>query len=280
MDLGVTMFTTDRSMHPASLARAVEERGFASLYVPEHTHIPTARTTPPPTGEAELPEEYSRTLDPFVALSAAGAVTDRLRVGTGICLPAERDPIVTAKEVATLDHLTGGRFVFGIGFGWNVEEMADHGVDFMERRAVTRERVLAMKELWTEDRATYTGEYVSFEETWSWPKPVQRPHPPVLIGGAGGPKLFDAIADYGDGWMPIGGSGLTESIPRLREVVAGAGRDPDALHIVPVGTIPDAGKLEHYRDIGVTEVVVRLPSAPADQVLPVLDDYARLVGSF
>lgn len=277
MRIGVTMFTTDLAMDPVELARAAEERGFHSLYVPEHTHIPTARTTPAPTGDDELADEYRRTLDPFVALAAAGAVTGRLRLGTGICLPAERDAIVTAKEVATLDHLTGGRFVFGVGFGWNAEEMADHGVDFAKRRDVTREKVLAMKELWTREKAAYAGEHVSFEASWSWPKPVQRPHPPIVIGGAGGPKLFDAIAEYGDGWIPIGGSGLTESIPKLRKVVAEAGRDPDDLHIIPFGTIPDAGKLGHYRDLGVTEVVLRLPSAPADEVLTVLDGYSELV---
>ncbi len=277
MRYGLTMFATDRAMDPVALARAAEERGFDSLYVPEHTHIPVSRATPPPTGEAELPEEYRRTLDPFVALAAAAAVTERLRVGTGICLVAQRDPIVTAKEVATLDHLSGGRFVFGVGFGWNVEEMADHGVTFSARREVARERILAMQALWNDDEAAFSGEHVELSPSWAWPKPIQRPHPPVLIGGDGGPKLFAAIAEYGDGWIPIGGAGLTRALPELRRTVKDAGRDPDALEVVPFGTIPDEGKLDHYASIGVTEVVFRLPSADVAEVLPLLDDYARFL---
>jgi probable F420-dependent oxidoreductase len=274
---GITMFTTDTSMDIVALARAVEDRGFDSLYVPEHTHIPSSRTTPPPTGADELAEEYRRTLDPFVALAAAGAVTERLRLGTGVSLVAQRDPIVTAKAVATLDHLTAGRFVFGIGFGWNVEEMADHGVDFSRRRDVVREKMLAIRRLWTEEEADFAGEFVNLEPSWSWPKPVQRPHPPVLIGGGGGPKLFDAVAEYGDGWIPIGGSGLTDRIPELRRAFESAGREPSELHIVPFGTLPDEGKLEHYAALGVTEVVLRIPSAGSDAVLPILDQYAALL---
>src|SRR4051794_5501674 len=196
------MFMTDKTMGPVELARAIEERGLHSLYVPEHTHIPTSRKTPPPTGDAELAEEYKRTLDPFVALAMAAAATEQLIVGTGICLPAQRDPIITAKEVATLDHLSAGRFVFGIGFGWNEDELADHGVAMKERRAVVRERVLAMQSLWRNDVGAFDGEYVHLSPSWSWPKPVQPGGPPVLIGGARGPKLFDHIADYADGWIP------------------------------------------------------------------------------
>lgn len=273
---GVTMFATDTSMDIVALARAAEDRRFDSLYVPEHTHIPSSRTTPPPTGDDVLADEYSRTLDPFVALAAAGVVTERLRLGTGVSLVAQRDPIVTAKAAATLDHLTSGRFVFGIGFGWNVEEMADHGVDFSRRRDVVREKMLAIRRLWTEEVAAFSGEFVNFEPSWLWPKPVQRPHPPVLIGGGGGPKLFDAIAEYGDGWIPIGGSGLTDRIPELRSAFEAAGRDPSELHVVPFGTVPDEGKLEHYAGLGVTEVVLRIPSAGPDAVLPILDRYAAL----
>src|SRR5688572_4875036 len=194
------MFPTDRAMNIVELARAVEERGFSSLYAPEHTHIPTSRATPAPTGDAELPEQYRRTLDPFVALTAAATATTRLRVGTGICLVAQRDPIVTAKEVASLDFLSGGRFSFGIGFGWNREEMADHGVTYADRRAIVRERVLAMRSLWEDDEAAFAGEHVRLAPSWAWPKPVQRPHPPILIGGAAGPKLFEHIVEYADGW--------------------------------------------------------------------------------
>jgi len=274
---GITMFATDRSMDPVALAEAAEARGFDSFYVPEHTHIPVSRTTPPPVGEAELPEEYRRLLDPFVVLATAAARTERLRVGTGICLVAQRDPIVTAKEVATLDHLSGGRFVFGVGFGWNVEEMADHDVAFGDRRAVVRERMLAMRALWTQDEAAFSGEHVTLSPSWAWPKPVQRPHPPVLVGGAAGPKLFGAVAEYGDGWIPIGGSGLTGALPELRRTVEAAGRDPDALEIVPFGTIPDEGKLDHYASIGVTEVAFRLPSESRDRVLPILDHNATFL---
>jgi probable F420-dependent oxidoreductase len=277
VQLGVTMFATDRAMHIADLARAVEERGLRSLYVPEHTHIPTSRETPPPTGDPELPEEYLRTLDPFVALTAAAAATTRLRVGTGICLVAERDPIVTAKEVATLDFLSGGRFVFGVGFGWNREEMAQHGVEYRRRRAFVREKVLVMQALWRDDEASFRGEYVHLEPSWAWPKPATRPRPPVLIGGAAGPKLFGHVVEYADGWIPIGGAGLTKALPELHRVAEAAGRDPATLQVVPFGTIPDRGKLDHYASLGITEVVLQLPSGPAEKVLPVLDSYASFV---
>jgi probable F420-dependent oxidoreductase len=273
--LGVTMFMTDQAIGPIELAREVEARGFHSLYIPEHTHIPTSRKTPAPTGDPVLPEEYKRTLDPFVALSAAAAVTRRITIGTGICLVAQRDPIVTAKAVATLDVISSGRFVFGIGFGWNVEEMADHGVDVRRRRARVREHVLAMQALWANDRASFAGEFVRFEESWSWPKPVQKPRPPILIGGAAGPTLFAHIAEYADGWIPIGGAGIRAVLPDLHRAMEAAGRDPAAVRVVPFGTVPDPGKLEYYESLGVTEVVLRVPSAPRDQVLPVLDAYSK-----
>jgi len=271
------MFATDRSIEPVALARAVEERGFHSLYFPEHTHIPTSRRTPPPTGEAELAEEYKRTLDPFVALGAAAAATSRIKLGTGIALVAQRDPIVTAKAVATLDSISGGRFVFGIGFGWNREEMADHGVEFATRRERTREHVLAMQRLWSEERAAFAGRFVQFEESWSWPKPVQQPRPPILIGGAPGPKLFAHVAEYADGWIPIGGAGVRAALPDLHHAVREAGRDPAGLKVVLFGSLPDPGKLEYYDSIGITEVVLRVPSAPAEVVLPLLDRYAALL---
>jgi len=273
------MFMTDQTMGPADLARAVEERGLHSLYVPEHTHIPTSRLTRPPTGDAELREEYKRTLDPFVALSVAAAVTERLVVGTGICLVAQRDPIVTAKAVATLDRLSQGRFVFGIGFGWNADEIADHGVSMADRRDVAREHVLAMRALWSDDVATFDGKYVQIPPTWSWPKPPREGGPPVLIGGAAGPKMFAHVAEYADGWIPIGGAGIRAALPDLHRACEAAGRDPETLQIVPFGTVPDAGKLEYYESIGVTEVVLRVPGGGADRVLPILDEYASLVAS-
>jgi len=271
------MFATDQSIGPVELARALEARGFYSLYIPEHTHIPTSRKTPPPTGEPELPEEYKRTLDPFVALAAAAAVTSRIKLGTGVCLVAQRDPIVLAKEVATLDLVSNGRFVFGIGFGWNRDEMETHGVDFRTRRERVRESVLAVQRLWANEMAAFHGEFVDFEESWSWPKPVQQPRPLTLIGGAAGPKLFAHIAEYADGWIPIGGAGVRAALPDLRRAMEQAGRDPAQLRVVTFGSIPDPGKLEYYAGIGVTEVVFRLPPAPADVVLPLLDEYAKLL---
>jgi probable F420-dependent oxidoreductase len=277
IQIGVTMFTTDQAVGPARLAREAEARGFHSLYVPEHTHIPTSRRTPPPTGGDVLAEEYKRTLDPFVALAAAATVTSRIKLGTGISLVAQRDPIVTAKEVATLDLISNGRFVFGIGFGWNREEMADHGVDFSRRRERVREYVLAMERLWTRDKASFEGEFVSFEESWSWPKPVQQPRPPVLIGGAAGPTLFAHIAEYADGWIPFGGAGVSAALPALRQAMEEAGRDPASLQVVVFGTIPSPGKLEYYQSLGVTEVVLGVPPGPADVVLAALDEHAKLL---
>lgn len=215
MRFGITMFSTDLSMEVPALAVAAEERGFDSLYLPEHTHIPVSRRTPPPTGDAELAEEYKRTLDPFVALAGAATVTTTIRLGTGVALPAQREPIVTAKAVATLDQLSGGRFALGVGFGWNEDELADHGVAMADRRAVCREHVLAMQALWADDVAGFEGEHLRISPSWSWPKPVQRPGVPVLVGGGAGPKLFAHVAEYGTGWIPIGGSGLAEAIPRL-----------------------------------------------------------------
>lgn len=277
MQFGVTMFMTDRTMGPVELARAVEERGLHSLYVPEHTHIPISRKTPPPTGEAELRDEYKRTIDPLVALAMAAATTDTVLLGTGICLVAQRDPIVTAKAIATLDTLSGGRFVFGVGFGWNEDEAADHGVDMKRRRDIAREHVLAMKALWRDDVASFDGEYVQVSPSWSWPKPASVGGPPVLIGGAAGPKLFAHIAEYADGWIPIGGAGVRAALPDLGRACEERGRDPETLRIVPFGTVPDPGKVEYYASIGVTEIVLRLPPADADHTLAQLDEYAKLV---
>lgn len=274
---GATMFATDRSMPPAELARALEERGFDSLYFPEHTHIPTSRRTPAPTGDATLPAEYSRCLDPFVALAMAAAATTRLRIGTGVCLVAQRDPIVTAKAVATLDLLSGGRFVLGAGYGWNVEEMEDHGVDPLRRRARTREHLLAMQRLWSDEEASFEGELVRFPPCWSWPKPVQQPRPPILLGGAPGPTLFGHIAELADGWIPIGGAGVAAALPALHEAMRAAGRDPDSLQVALFGVLPDAAKVAYYRGLPVTEIVFRLPSADREEVLPAIDRAAQLI---
>jgi probable F420-dependent oxidoreductase len=277
MKIGVTIHATDRAMSPVEVAREAEARGFHSLYIPEHTHIPTSRRTPPPTGDEELAEEYSRSPDPYVALAAAAAVTERIRLGTGIGLPAQHDPITFAKQLATLDWISGGRLVFGIGFGWNHEEMENHGIDVKKRRALVREKMLAMQALWANEVAEYRGEWVSFEPSWQWPKPVQQPRPTVLIGGGAGPKLFSHIAEYADGWMPIGGAGMKEALPRLHAALEERGRDPRDLHIVPMGVYPTSEKLEYYASLGVTECVLRLPSATRETVLPVLDGYAELL---
>jgi probable F420-dependent oxidoreductase len=275
--LGVTTFATDQSMPVPELAREAEARGLASLFLPEHTHIPTSRLTPPPTGDAELAEEYKRTVDPFVVLAAAAALTSQIRLGTGILLAAQREPIVTAKAAATLDLISDGRLDLGVGFGWNREEMADHGVAPAERRNVAREHVLAMRELWRADVASFSGEHVAFEPSWSWPKPVQPGGPPVLLGGAPGPTLFAHVAEYGDGWLPIGGAGIREALPMLHDACNTRGRDPAALRVVPFGTVPDDGKLDYYESLGIDEVVLRVPSAGRDAILGVLDRYGALV---
>jgi probable F420-dependent oxidoreductase len=276
MRYGFTTFLTDRSIGAVELARALEERGFDSLWLPEHTHIPTSRKSPWPGG-GELPEEYKRTLDPFVALGAAAAATRKLRVATGVCLVAQRDPIVTAKEVATLDLISGGRFTFGVGIGWNQDEAEHHGVDFKHRRSQAREHVLMMEALWRDDVASFEGKYAKLQPSWAWPKPVQRPRPPIVVGGAASPALFQHIAEWGDGWLPIGGAGVQGQLPELRAAFERAGRDPASVRIVIYGVLPDAGKLEHYRASGVDEVVFGVPSIEADAVLPLLDRWAALI---
>ncbi|MER6540623.1 LLM class F420-dependent oxidoreductase [Streptomyces sp. 900105755] len=278
MRIAVTIFLTDETIAPVRLARELETRGFAGLYLPEHTHIPVERTTPYPAG-GDLPREYGRTLDPFVALGQAAAVTEGLGLGTGITLVAQHDPIDLAKQIATLDHLSGGRFTLGVGFGWNVEEAADHGVAWRSRRELTRDRMALMRALWADEPTAYEGEFGSVRASSAHPKPVQKPRGPVagprtLVGGAAGPKLFAHIAEYADGWMPIGGRGLTESLPVLRSVWADAGRDPAALQVVPYAVFPSPGKLAHYAELGIEEVVAQLPPAGEAEVLGVLDAYA------
>ncbi|MGY4922773.1 LLM class F420-dependent oxidoreductase [Streptomyces sp. 900105755] len=279
MRIAVTIFLTDETIAPVRLARELEARGFAGLYLPEHTHIPVERTTPYPAG-GDLPREYGRTLDPFVALGQAAAVTEGLGLGTGITLVAQHDPIDLAKQTATLDHLSGGRLTLGVGFGWNVEEAADHGVRWRSRRELTRDRMALMRALWADEPTAYEGEFGSVRASSAYPKPVQKPRGPVagprtLVGGAAGPKLFAHITEYADGWMPIGGRGLTESLPVLRSVWADAGRDPAALQVVPYAVFPSPGKLAHYAELGVEEVVVQLPPAGEAEVLGALDAYAE-----
>jgi len=277
--LGVTCFLTDRDLAPAELARAAEERGFVSLYLPEHTHLPVAAAQPPALVEGVRAEDYRRSLDPFVALATAVPVTTGLLLGTGVVLAAQHDPVVLAKQVATLDHLSGGRAVLGIGFGWNRQEAADHGVDFAARRQVAREHVLCMQALWRDDPAEFHGEYVDLDPCWSRPKPA-RGRVPVLVGGGATAANFAAVAEYADGWMPIGGSGLGAALPALRRAFEDAGRDPDGARVVPFGTIPSDAKLDHFAGLGVDEVVLRVPGGSRSEVLTVLDGYAAFVTRF
>lgn len=275
MRIGVTIFSTDVVMDVVELARATEERGFAAIYLPEHTHIPTSRLTPPPTGGDELPDEYRRSLDPLVTLGACAAATSTLRLGTGVALVAQHDPIGYAKAWSTLDFLSGGRAVFGVGFGWNREEMAQHGVDYATRREKAREHVLAMQSLWRDEVGSFTGEFVSVEPSWSWPKPVQQPRIPTFVGGAAGPKMFGHISEWADGWMPIGGAGIRESMSALQTSWERAGRGGRP-EVLPFGTLPSTEKLAYYREIGCTEVVLRLPGAGRDDVLRALDSHVEV----
>ncbi|MFZ3292865.1 MAG: LLM class F420-dependent oxidoreductase [Mycobacterium sp.] len=249
------MVPTDRGAPLIDIARAVEERGLDGLWVPDHTHVPTSRRTPMPV-HGDVPEHYRRNLEPLACLAMAAAVTSRIRLGTGVLLAAQRDPIVTAKALATIDDQSGGRLALGVGYGWSVEEMADHGVDPKTRRARTREHVLAMRRLWEDDVASYAGRFVSFAPCWSWPKPVQQPLP-VFIGGAPAPVVFDHIAEFGAGWLPIGGHRLGDSVRRLREHVAAAGRDPATLEIIPftAGDLSQA-KVDALHAAGATEIAV------------------------
>jgi probable F420-dependent oxidoreductase len=279
MDFGILMFATDYAIRPDELAREVEQRGFESLWFPEHTHIPASRKSPWPGGP-ELPKDYWHTHDLFVALGMAAAVTTTLKIGSGICLVVERDPIILAKEVATLDFLSNGRFLFGIGGGWNEEEMANHGTDFRRRWKVLRERIEAMKVIWRDDNAAYHGETVRFDPLWSWPKPAQKPHPPIYLGGHG-PKALDRVVRYCDGWMPIPmrGAKLLDDIADLRRRAAAAGRDPASLAVTLYGVPPDADLIRSFIAGGVTRSIFALPSADRDTVLPLLDRYAGVAAA-
>jgi probable F420-dependent oxidoreductase len=277
MHFGASMFCTDYSMRPAELAIALEERGFESLWAPEHSHIPTSRISPW-GGGPELPKRYYDVIDPFVALASAATVTKTLKLATGVCLIIQRDTIQLAKEVATLDMLSDGRFIFGIGAGWNREEMADHGTDPATRIRLMAEKVAILKTIWTQTKPEFQGEFQSFEPMMTWPKPVQKPHPPILVGGAMPYGARRAIA-YGDGWIPLSGRGVDVlgQLPRFRQLVAEAGRDADSLPISIFGATADADQLAQLRDAGIDRVVFSLDSAAADEVLPVLDTIAGLM---
>jgi probable F420-dependent oxidoreductase len=271
MEFGIGYFPTHDAVGPGEIARLVEQRGHESLFFAEHTHIPAGRQSPYP-GPGELPRKYYHTYDLFVALTAAAAATSKLRVGSGICLVIERDPILTAKEVASVDHLSGGRFEFGVGAGWNREEMANHGTDPRRRMRVLQERIEAMKEIWTHDEASYSGEFVAFERIWSWPKPAQRPHPPILVGGAG-PTVLDRVLAFGDAWFPNYGAGdnLLERVAELRH------RADRHIDVMAMGVPADAKALEALAEAGFQRVVHWIPSANIAVVLAALERWESAI---
>ncbi|WP_409058242.1 LLM class F420-dependent oxidoreductase [Streptomyces sp. SYP-A7185] len=284
MRVAATLYLTDRTITPVRLARELEQRGFAALYLPEHSHIPVSRTTPYPGGE--LPPECARMLNPFVALAQAAAVTRTLGLGTNITLVGQHDPIDLAKQIATLDHLSGGRFTLGVGYGWNKEEAADHGVQWRTRRALVRDRMAVMRALWAEQPTAYEGEFARVAASEAHPKPLRAPRfrpqgalygPRTLIGGAAGPTLFAHVAEFADGWLPVGGGGLRDSLPALRAAWADAGRDPAGPYVALSAVEPTEGKLAHYAELGVDEVVVQLPARGEAEVLKVLDGFQRYV---
>jgi probable F420-dependent oxidoreductase len=279
MRFGVFIFPTDTAIRPDDLAREAEAMGFDSLWFPEHSHIPTSRVTPwgGQEGAPPLPEQYWRSHDAFVALAYAAAVTTTLQLGTGVTLVGQRDPIWTAKEVASLDALSGGRLILGIGYGWNKEEMAQHGVSYTQRRELLREKVLLMKALWTEDEASFKGELVNLEPSWAWPKPVQKPHPPILMGAAAGPRTIADMVEYCDGWMPLTTRmDIVGEVGRVREAVATAGRDPATFQIIAYGARPDS--VESLLDAGVDHTIFNLRPHGTAETMGYLDRLAQEIG--
>ena len=279
MQFGAAMFFTDYSMTAPDLAQALEARGFESMWAPEHSHIPTSRRSPF-QGGGELPKQYYDVMDPFVSLGAAAAVTKRIRLGTGVCLVIQRDTIQTALAVASLDQVSGGRFLFGIGGGWNAEEMEDHGTVFKTRFKKMREQIEAMQAIWTNDAAEYHGDLVNFDSMISRPKPVQKPHPPVIVGGAF-PHAARRALRYGDGWIPNASrtqyADVTDFLPQFREMAKEAGRDLATVPVTVWGVGEDYDRLRRYESQGVSRVVVSLPPENAAKTLPALDRWAALI---
>ncbi len=279
MHFGAAIFFTDYSIGPIELAQALEARGFESLWAPEHSHIPVSRKSVFPSGP-EMPKFYYDVMDPFVTLTAAAAATKRLKVGTGVCLVQQRDPIQTAKLVASIDQISRGRFLFGIGSGWNEDEMANHGTPFKSRHKIARERIEAMKVIWREEKAEYHGKSVNFDPIFAWPKPVQKPHPPILVGGIFPHGARRAIR-YGDGWIPHASrpeyDEVADFMPQFHTMVKEAGRDPASLPITLFRVVEEVDKLRHYRDLGVDRVVITVPSEGAETVIPLLDHWAETI---
>ena len=279
MKIAAALFPTAETMNPVEFATTAESLGFESIWFPEHSHIPTSRQSPwgGQQGAPPLPDYYARTYDPFVALGACAAATSTIGLATGICLVAQRDPIHTAKEVASVDGLSRGRMIFGIGYGWNREEMAQHGTRYGDRREILRDRILAMKALWSEDEATYDGEFVTIEPSWAWPKPAQHPHPPIVLGGAAGPKTAKDVAEFCDGWMPIGGRSFTTGWDEVRRACDDVGRDPQTIELGVFNAPPDEVKLAKLAEAGLTRAVVSMPQGPRDEVLAELERVAPLI---
>jgi probable F420-dependent oxidoreductase len=283
MNFGLTYFPTAESIHPGDLATEAEARGFESVWFAEHSHMPISPMTPGPPGPGEpgLPAEYYSAADPFVALAMAAAVTERLKVATGICLVPQRDVFQTAKQVASLDQLSGGRFLFGIGGGWNQPEAENHGTVWAKRFAIMREKIEAMKQIWTEERAEYHGEHVDFGPMHAWPKPAQKPHPPIHVGGAGLRAIRRAVR-YGDGWVPLMAQGDDDPVsllPQLDEALATAGRTRDGFEVTIYFCPPDSGTVSRCSDASIDRVLFPMPSLPRDEALATLDGYAKLQGA-
>jgi len=275
MKFGGAMFFTDYSMTAMELARALEERGFESVWAPEHSHIPLSRKTPYPGG-GDLPKEYYDAMDPFVVLAAASQVTKTIKFGTGVLLVQQRDTIQTAKLVASIDQVSQGRFLFGIGGGWNQDEMEDHGTVYASRFKRVRESIEAMKQIWTKEHAEYHGEFVNFDPMIARPKPVTKPHPPIHVGGAFPQGARRAIR-YGDGWIPVARGDLSDVLPKFRQMAQEAGRDPKSIEITLFGLAADADRLKHFAEIGVGRVVPMFPPQKADTVLPIIDRWTKLM---
>lgn len=276
-NFGVQLFATDLAIQPAEIAIAVEERGLDSLFFPEHSHIPTSRKTPFPGGE-QLPDEYLRTHDPFVALAMAAAVTSRITLGTGVCLIPQRDPIHTAKQCASIDFVSNGRLVLGVGAGWNEEEMENHGANYAHRWKILRENILAMKEIWNNDEAEFHGEFVDFDPIWCWPKPVRKGGPPIWLG-AKSTWVYERIAEYCEGWMPIGGPGR-DGIENLHNALTKAGRKADDITLASFSPPKETEMLERLLNQGFTEMVFALPTGNADIVLPELDSLVKITEAY
>ncbi len=284
MRYGLAYFPTDQSMQPIEFGEAAEAAGFESIWFPEHSHIPVSRRTPwgGREGAPPLPEHYWRTHDAIVALAAVAARTERVRLGTGITLVAQRDPIWTAKEIASLDMISQGRVIFGVGYGWNIEEMENHGVDPSRRRGLVREKVLAIREIWTKDEASFSGDRVAFEPMWSWPKPRQRPHPPIVVGGAPTAVTFRHVIEYADGWMPLFGRfPIVEHVAQLRRLAEGAGRDPASVEVTVFMAPPRPPVVEELRAAGVDRILFGVASKPAPAAssqIAQLGDFATELG--